>query len=521
MAADRPATVGQLLTSPSLSSAELIGGEEGLGTKITEIVLRTVVDKSSAPNAGEIVVLDASTIGEHLYQLDIALRVCADAEAAALILANHSFEIGLGPRRLASRFGLPLLAIDEADTMELVHRLRASLWAADVEQASIINDLMIRIDAMRMSGVDEVVELIAGLSATAVELVGRSHDHIAGTSIDLRGRRLAEAGAYSIDHSLPDALHSTTLVLAPGEEPSYWLLAESNGSDGAQRLLRTMLQIGGWYLTALLATGRVRAESDARRRIAVLNTILDSSEMVERDIHHQLHELGWGAVGWNTGIHIKLRGADAARIVELHAEMRSRLRELDLDGPLVERNDGWSGWVTESTEPAVESYGSMVRRVGEVLESFVGAHSGLVAHAGIGRPHADLEGLRRTLAEAHEAAMIANARTGERSGAAHIDQLGVQRVLMGWFSSDDFARYARSVLDPVIEIDHDDQLLRTLEVYLDCSCSTSDAARQLEIHRNTVANRIRKIGGVLDARLDDPETRLSLQLACRVLRMNR
>ncbi len=521
MASDRPATVGQLLTSPALADASALGGEAGLNSAVSDVVLRTAVDKASRPRAGEVVVLDAANIGEHLYQIDIALRVCADAEAAALIVTNHRFEIGLGPQRLATRFAIPLLSLVEADAMALTHRLRAMLWAADVEHAAVVNELLAKTSAMRLANVDDVVDLIGDLSATTVGLVGRDLELIAGSPIEVGGRRLASASAYSADMSGPAALHSAAIVLAPGEDISYWLLGESSGSDGAQRLLRTLLQIGAWYLTALLASARVGAESDARRRIAVLNEILDTSELVERDIQHQIHDLGWSATGWNTGIHIKLRGADPARIIELHAEMRARLRDEGFGGPLVERNDGWSGWVSEPSEPAVESYSETVRRMARVVSGFAESHSGLVAHAGIGRPQPELDGLRRTLTEAHEAAVIANARGGDRSGAAHIDQLGVQRVLMGWFSSDDFARYARSVLEPVLELDPDLELLRTLEVYLDCSCSTTTAAHHLDIHRNTVANRIRRISDVLDARLEDPETRLSLQLACRVLRINR
>ena len=104
---------------------------------------------------------------------------------------------------------------------------------------------------------------------------------------------------------------------------------------------------------------------------------------------------------------------------------------------------------------------------------------------------------------------------------AHIDRLGVQRVLVGWFSSDDFTSYAGTILEPVLEIDKEGDLLETLEAYLDASCSTTGAAHRLGVHRNTVSNRVRRVTDVLGVRLDDPETRLSLQLACRVLRINR
>ncbi len=521
MAADRPATVRQLVASPSLADADLLAGESGLDQQITDVVLRTSVDKQSTLQPGEMVVLDAGLIGDHLYQIDIAIRVSCDAGAAALVVVNPSFDIGLGSQRLANRFELPLLSLAAADVMALTQQLRGLLWAPDVEQAAVIDELLRKLHAMRLTDIEEVLALIRDLSAADVCLIDRDRVRIAGDEIALQDQRLATHNAYNIDHSLGTALHSAAIVLTPGEETVYWLVGESKGSDSAQRLLRTMLQIGSWYLTALLGSARVRAVSDSRRRIAALNEILNTGELAEREIQHQLHELGWSAAGWNTGVHIKLRGADASRIVGLHEELLGRFRDEGFDGPLVERNDGWSGWINNQSEPVVEGYAGTVQMVSRVLDTFVEVHPTLAAHAGIGRPYEGLDGLRRSLTEASEAAVIANARSSDRSGAAHIDQLGVQRVLMGWFSSEDFARYAQSIIQPVLDIDPNHELLRTLEVYLDSSCSTTNAAYKLAVHRNTVANRIRKVSDVLGASFEDPETRLSLQLACRVLRINR
>lgn len=521
MSGDRPLRVRELLASPALKDAEFLAGEAGLDATVVDAVLCMRLKSDSPPQAGELMVFDAASIGEHRYQIDVAIRVIAEAGAVALIITNPGFELGLSVQRLANRFGVPLIVLLDADAMTVTHQLRAHLWAADVEQASTIHALLTSLSQMRLDSVEEVLAVIADLSASRVCLIGRDRSVAAGEPIEIGERRLASGIPYLVDHSTEAALHSTEIVFAPGETADYWLLAECEGSDGSQRLLQSLLQIAAWYLTALLASTRVRSESDARRRIAVLNELLASSDLHERDIQNQMLELGWSAAGWNTGLHIKLQGGDTARIIDLHAEVRERLRGVGLDGPLVERNDGWSGWVTEPGEPAVETYASMVQRLDDALTEFVSVHSGLQAHGGIGRPYLDLSGLRLSLTEAHEAALIANAGSSRPSGAAHIDQLGVQRVLMGWFSSEDFARYARSILDPVLELDSDHELLRTLEVYLDASCSTTDAAHQLLVHRNTVANRIRRIVDVLGVNLEDPETRLSLQLACRVLRINR
>ena len=521
---ERPTTVRQLLASPVLTTAELLAGGGGLDHAVTEVTLHGRLRPEAPPQPGEAVVFDAAGIGDHLYQIDTAIRIAADAGSSTLIVTNPGFELGVGVCRLANRFDIPLIVVPDTDSMTLTHRLRAQLWAADVEHASAVDALLVSLSRTHVATVDRVLGSIAELSAASICLLGQDRSLVAGEDIKIGDRRLASDPTYLVDNSAEATLHSTAIVLTPSEpggDADYWLVAESRGPDGVQRLLRSLLQIGSWYLAALLASVRARTESDARRRIAVLNELLATSDLSERDIRNQMLALGWSAAGWNTGLHITLHGADTSRIIDLYAEMRERLRGAGLDGPLVERNDGWSGWVTEASEPAVENYSAMVRRLSDALAEFVEAHSGLQAHAGIGRPYPDLGGLRLSLTEAHEAALIANARFGGRSGAAHIDQLGVQRVLMGWFGSEDFARYARFILQPVLEIDNDNELLRTLEVYLDASCSTTEAALQLGLHRNTVANRMRRIAGMLGVALDDAETRLSLQLACRMLRIDR
>lgn len=521
MVSDRPSNVGQLLAGTALRQARLVAGDAGLESGVADVVLRTKVEAASPPPAGAVVVLDASTIGDHLYQIDVAIRVVADSRASALIVANAGMKIGVGAQRLASRFAIPLVVIEDVDAMALTHRLRARVWASDVEHASVVDTLLGSLSLMRLDSVESVVGTLSDLSSAAVCVVGKDQNNVAGVEIALRGRRIATDQDYLVDHSESFALHSSPIVLAPGEAVSFWLLAESSGSDSAQRLLRSLLQIGSWYLAALLSSARVRSESSARQRIALFNEILDTSDIPARDIQAQMDTLGWSASGWNTGLHIKLQGATPGEVIELHPELSRRLADHGLDGALVERNDGWTGWMTSALEPPVEGYSQTVQRLEEVLVALVRSHPDLEAHAGIGRPHRDLEGLRTSLGEAHEAAVIANARATQTAGVAHIDQLGVQRVLMGWFSSEDFARYARSVLEPVLSIDPDFELLRTLEAFLDANSSTTEAAHVLEIHRNTVSNRVRRIVELLDVRLEDPETRLSLQLACRVLRMNR
>ena len=336
----------------------------------------------------------------------------------------------------------------------------------------------------------------------------------------MTGRRLAEQVGHHADLGGTGVSQRADRVVAGGTDR---LLAGalSEGPVAAQGVLQNVIQMTGWYLAASLASARMRHEREARRRIAVLNEVLEAGERNERDLRNQLADMGWTVAGWNMGIHIKLGGVtDPSRVVDLHAEICERLDQHGVRGPVVERTDGWSGWTTMSDEPSVETYAELTGAVAAALEGFVAAHPGLTGHAGIGRPYPDVTGLRRTLGEAHEASLIAVARVRGTSGAAHIDQLGVQRVLMGWFGSDEFKTFAQSMLAPLNAADHERTLLNTLEAFLDTAGSSTAAAAALGVHRNTVANRIRRIEELLGVDLTEAEVRLSLQLACRMVRLH-
>jgi purine catabolism regulator len=77
------------------------------------------------------------------------------------------------------------------------------------------------------------------------------------------------------------------------------------------------------------------------------------------------------------------------------------------------------------------------------------------------------------------------------------------------------------LLAPAIVADHDGELIHTLETYLDNQSSPTETANQLGIHRNTVLNRIEKLRSLLTVNLDDPDERLAVQLACRVVKLKR
>lgn len=64
---------------------------------------------------------------------------------------------------------------------------------------------------------------------------------------------------------------------------------------------------------------------------------------------------------------------------------------------------------------------------------------------------------------------------------------------------------------------HNTDLVKILQVYLMHERNTSEAAKALFIHRNTMLNKVHKIEEVIDSSLDDPMLRERLLFSCRVI----
>ncbi|HEU0236715.1 MAG TPA: helix-turn-helix domain-containing protein, partial [Candidatus Limnocylindrales bacterium] len=126
-----------------------------------------------------------------------------------------------------------------------------------------------------------------------------------------------------------------------------------------------------------------------------------------------------------------------------------------------------------------------------------------------GRPAAEAEA-RTTL----EAASL----VPEPPRVARADRLAAYRLLGNLHNLPDGARDARQLLEPILggRPDVRDEHLATLRAVLD-QPGIAEAAAALGVHRNTVAYRVRRIEGLTGWRLGDPDIRLPLAIALRLV----
>lgn len=147
--------------------------------------------------------------------------------------------------------------------------------------------------------------------------------------------------------------------------------------------------------------------------------------------------------------------------------------------------------------------------------------SGLVA-AGISRPAKGLSILREAYREAKDAVSIAN-ELGDREQTTFYGDLKLYQLLLALKERnlEHLRRFHNETLGPLVE--HDDRkqgdLIRTLNGFFRANGNLAQAAKELDVHRNTLVYRLERIAELTGLDLEDADNRLILNLALKVQRV--
>lgn len=512
-------TVRQLRALGVLRDAVLVGGERGLDSTVTEVIATSSVDSDQIGPA-TLVVVDGSRLGTDSYLVDMALRAVHQRRGSALVVTARTTPFAVTAARLANKLDIPLLVMAADDTLAVADAMRQLVVAPAVEKAHLTHRIVAALRHAGSASLDAMLERVADVLDATVSLVGLEGQIIAGAPldppIDMR-EQLPVPTRSRVDRAVQLA---HPVELAPREKPSIWVVVRRHDPlESWTDATADALAIIAWAASSRLVSARLRVEIDARSRLGILNSILAAVEPPDAALLEQMTVLGWRFTGWCTAVHVHASGETSQqRILAMTGSMGTALKEAGVEGPLIERPDGWTLWLESAARPPVTSHAEVEAAVLAAVQRVTSQHVGTRLHAGIGLPHHGFEGLRTSLGEAREASLIAQGNGGQ-AVVQHIDTLGVRRILYGWYASPSFEDFAETLLDPIRAVDGSGDLLHTLETYLDCESSPTSTATTMYLHRNTVLNRMERVRELLAVDLDDAEQRLAVQLACRMLRL--
>lgn len=507
------ARLSELLAVPGLRGARLVTGDPQ--THVQRVLGRPGTPRSISPTLVDgppaaLVLMDP--VDRFDTAFDVLLRRASQAHVVAIGFAASPPGPGPGTTALANRLRVALLAV--AEPWEASIHLHEQLASSDAPTVHLIT----RAATAALEAGPDVGETLRSLETalgyTLSLLDASGHTLDGNVALDDASRALltvSSANGQPVRLPAGDGMQVVAVPVGTGIGARAWLTAavprslpmEAAGITGA-------LQTAGIAVGHRLALARLADERDAQSRTSLLDELRVVGSAMSPELAQRAIRAGWQLDAWHIGIRIIPRGL--ADPIALRRDIQNAFEHHGLPVRAVEQDTGWAAWLSYDTEPAVtqvRSTSAAVRRTQAELRSRI------ATSVGVGSVQAGPSGLVRSIGEAADAARLAVNRP-ETGHFVHIDTLGLAQLLLAWTQTDTFLPAARELLAPLDKAGG--ELLATLGSYLDTGGSIAETAAILDVHRNTISNRVAQIQRLLGVDLADPETRLALHLASRTLR---
>jgi purine catabolism regulator len=420
----------------------------------------------------EAVVAEAAELEFPLFEVPYEMPFIAVTEKAFGRLVNEQYEVL--QRGIAIHKRLERLVLEERGLDEVVRALAAAIGGTALVVSSRGETLAAK--SFRRELPDAVLDAIRTELEDKTDEFAPDHPDVAGRSLVLP---VATRGAGA---------------------PQAWLVA-ARDAGGLGDFERLILQQA--VTVVALELMRQRAMRDTERRLAgdVLAEAL-SGKLSEAELATRLQAFGIG---------------DQAAVLVFGMEVPAAA-ERDLDKLLADAGVGALVATREKLLCAVVDSG---REDFDPLELARQAREALIADHGSLRAAASRSGpvaaLRSTFHEARcalEATALANGSSPE---VASYRDLGAFQLLLSLQDDEALRLYCDSVLGPLVDGggEYGDELVRSLEAFIEQNGQWERAARELYCHRHTLRYRIRKVEELTGRDLSSARDRIEFWLALR------
>ncbi|MFC5751471.1 helix-turn-helix domain-containing protein [Actinomadura rugatobispora] len=405
-------------------------------------------------------------------------------------------------RLLADHAAIALTSARMLDDLRHQHEL--------VTRSERIHESLLRV-ALRAGGVDGIAAAVSDLLARPVLVE------------DARGEVMAHAGPLedlpgAEIRSTSTARPGTDLVRQHGEHVVIGVLLEGSvvarlwlprGTEPLTPLDERALEHASIVLSLELFRLRTAAEVEQRLRGELLADILGGTDPASGPLRERAELLGHDLSRPHLALVCRIEPAQTA-LAERALAAVTHLASGFVPRPLValHRQALVVLWPAEDARPR-----EIGERVRKALTSVPGVTEAMVAVSAPAH-HGIVQSYRTALG-----ALTVAARAGRPASTVTVDDLGIGGLLLQLDDSAQLLAFADRTLADVRHHDRErgTELLHTLRVHLDAGLDRRETARRLNVHPNTVSQRLRRIETVSGLDLSQPETVVNVRAALVLL----
>lgn len=301
--------------------------------------------------------------------------------------------------------------------------------------------------------------------------------------------------------------------LMEDDDPALWILAEfqPNAPSFELEAAQELMEVGALSLLRWLSRQRFAREQFHSARSAIVSQLAVAGGAIPDHVISQALSVGWNLNGWHTLISVRAPRKSLAH--DIGRMLPAALSRYDYKVDSSEYFDHWLIWETRQDQPTRGDYRDFVAALDSLRPP---PETGIVF--GVARPRLGPEGFARSIAEAEDFARRASSSKGRRQ-IVDAQESAATQLIRTTLHDPALVRQATKFLKRLSEPDAG-YLRKTLSTYLGSESNLAETSRALAVHRNTVVKRIEKIEELLDAPLENPDTRFALRIALRILEIS-
>ncbi|WP_400996638.1 PucR family transcriptional regulator [Agromyces sp. GXQ0307] len=494
-----------LLSHPANGGLRLIAGPPDAGW--SEVAIESTEADLPDEGADRLAILTAPP-PDSPWQQDALVRRTRDRGYAALALP-HADGFGAGTRTLADRLGLAILHVDRP--MVLAKACWHLLEARDALSLEVVRKVAQSIE-YHAEGLRDLLRNLSANVGHGIALVDSEGVLTeAGGHLDPAVHAAVDFAPWvDIARTGDGGTFASVRVDSPSREGLRLGFFGTGLGDAQVSALAVAAEVAMPAVAARILIDEVADVNDASVSSGVLRDFVDLRGAPEADVERRMLERGWRTAGYHLGF--RIIGRSRLDALQLLRFVTGRLGDIPADSHATTSGRGVSGWLTFVEPPTPTQVETLISALREL---HVACRRSFNVATGVGSLESGSTGLFTTLNEATDAARVAMGRSAT-GWFVRVDGLGLEQLLLAWTDNDTFVPAAQSLLAPLQE--GGGELLTTLAAYLDHESGIVPTAAALGLHRNTVSSRIQRVQELLGIDMDDPEARLALHLACRVVR---
>ncbi len=537
-------TVREALDIGPLREAALMAGSAGLDRMIQAVTVMDTPEIELWVHGGELLLTNAYVLKDEQARLVDMLEHVNAKGVAAVGLKVRDFLEDVIPQmvEVCERVGLPLISVPaKYPWVDIITPLFGAIIDRQVRvlrHALDVHERMTEI-ILQGGGLSRVAEQLAGFVESPVSILDAGWRHVLTVQGDppspevLEAARQAVAGgaegggtgsgvSRAIVFDLPESDRRGAVVTIAANKEIYGYVV---ASDITRRLgAFDLVAMEQGALAASLEVLRERTEKAIERRLRdtflfdLLSGNLDDPDLAVA----RAKARGWDITGPHVVALASLDNPGAATdsLDRVRTLRRSILSGLPSSSGIVwlELTDGVVLCIPTG-EAAPDN--ATLKALGGKIKASCGTRAVSPVTVGLGRVYDGPMSLSLSYREASQAVALARQLWGGDRVVLY-NELGFYRVLARYpLDSPEMESFCEETVGPIVSYDrkHGSELTRTLEVYLDCLGSWSQAAEVLNVHPNTLGYRMTRISDLLGVDLRSPEQRLNIELALKILRL--